>query len=58
MARNTTIQVRIDSDIKASAEALFNHLGLDTPFFDRSYVPVTLVSLVVARFFYYIFIFF
>lgn len=31
MANNALVQVRVDSDLKNAADALFNRLGLDTP---------------------------
>ncbi|MDR0917615.1 MAG: type II toxin-antitoxin system RelB/DinJ family antitoxin [Oscillospiraceae bacterium] len=30
MAKTSLVQVRVDDDLKASADALFAHLGLDT----------------------------
>lgn len=31
MAQNALIQVRVDKDLKETADALFAHLGMDTP---------------------------
>lgn len=31
MAHNALIQVRVDEELKETADALFNHLGFDTP---------------------------
>ena len=31
MAQNALIQVRVDEDLKESADVLFSHLGMDTP---------------------------
>lgn len=43
MAQGSLIQVRVDDDLKHSAEALFNELGLDTPSAIRLFLKQSII---------------
>ena len=44
MAQNSLIQVRVDHDLKANADALFSDLGLDTPTAIRMFLNQSLMN--------------